>query len=79
MLPAGETTENTLGELRGLLSQGDLVVDGGNSNYHDSQRRGAWLAEAGIEYVDAGTSGGIWGLENGLCLMVAAAMRPSNC
>lgn len=70
MLPAGETTENTLGELRGLLSQGDLVIDGGNSNYHDSQRRGTWLAEAGIEYVDAGTSGGVWGLENGYCLMV---------
>ncbi|MFN2309439.1 MAG: phosphogluconate dehydrogenase (NAD(+)-dependent, decarboxylating) [Gammaproteobacteria bacterium] len=70
MLPAGEITEHTLGELRGLLQAGDLVVDGGNANYHDSQRRGAWLAEQGIEFIDAGTSGGVWGLENGYCLMV---------
>lgn len=70
MLPAGAITEAALSELRGLLSAGDLIVDGGNANYHDSQRRGAWLADAGIEFVDAGTSGGIWGLENGYCLMV---------
>ena len=70
MLPAGDITENTLTELRGLLSKGDLVIDGGNANYHDSQRRGASFAEQGIEFVDAGTSGGVWGLENGYCLMV---------
>jgi 6-phosphogluconate dehydrogenase len=73
MLPSGEITETCLVELRGLLSQGDLVIDGGNTNYHDSQRRGAWLGEQGIEFVDAGTSGGIWGLENGYCLMVGGS------
>jgi len=73
MLPAGEITETCLGELHNLLSKGDLVIDGGNTNYHDSQRRGAWLAEQGIEFVDAGTSGGVWGLENGYCLMVGGS------
>lgn len=73
MLPAGAITEAALSELRGLLRAGDLVIDGGNANYHDSQRRGAWLADAGIEFVDAGTSGGVWGLENGYCLMVGGS------
>jgi 6-phosphogluconate dehydrogenase len=70
MLPAGDTTEATLQQLRPLLSKGDIVIDGGNANYHDSQRRGAYLAEHHIGFIDAGTSGGIWGLENGYCLMV---------
>lgn len=73
MLPSGAVTEGHLSELRGLLSPGDVVIDGGNANYHDSQRRGAWMAEKGIEFVDAGTSGGIWGLENGYCLMVGGS------
>jgi len=72
MLPSGETTENQIRELAPLLARGDIIVDGGNSNYKDSQRRGAWLAEQGIGFMDAGTSGGIWGLENGYCLMVGA-------
>ncbi|MHB9102036.1 MAG: phosphogluconate dehydrogenase (NAD(+)-dependent, decarboxylating) [Sulfuricella sp.] len=72
MLPSGEPTENQIRELAPLLAKGDIVVDGGNSNYKDSQRRGAWLAEQGIGFMDAGTSGGIWGLENGYCLMVGA-------
>ena len=72
MLPSGEPTENQIHELAPLLAQGDIVIDGGNSNYKDSQRRGAWLAEQGIGFMDAGTSGGIWGLENGYCLMVGA-------
>jgi 6-phosphogluconate dehydrogenase len=55
-----------------MLSKGDIIVDGGNSNYHDSQRRGAWLAEQGIGFMDSGTSGGVWGLANGYCLMVGA-------
>lgn len=82
MLPSGEPTENQLKELAAMLSPGDVVIDGGNSNYKDSQRRGAWLAERGIEFMDAGTSGGVWGLDNGYCLMVggskevAAIMRP---
>ncbi len=72
MLPSGATTEEQIRALAPLLDKGDIVVDGGNSNYKDSQRRGAWLAEQGIGFMDAGTSGGIWGLENGYCLMVGA-------
>ncbi|MBZ0104970.1 MAG: decarboxylating 6-phosphogluconate dehydrogenase [Sulfuricella denitrificans] len=72
MLPSGEPTENQIRDLAALLTRGDVVIDGGNSNYKDSQRRGAWLAEQGIGFMDAGTSGGIWGLENGYCLMVGA-------
>ena len=73
MLPSGDPTEQQIHALAPLLSKGDIIVDGGNSNYHDSQRRGAWLAEHGIGFMDAGTSGGIWGLENGYCLMVGAS------
>ena len=82
MLPSGDPTETQLKELAAMLSPGDVVIDGGNSNYKDSQRRGAWLAERGIEFMDAGTSGGVWGLDNGYCLMVggskevAAIMTP---
>ncbi len=72
MLPSGAPTEQQLRALAPLLSKGDIIVDGGNSNYHDSERRGAWLAEQGMGFMDAGTSGGIWGLENGYCLMVGA-------
>jgi 6-phosphogluconate dehydrogenase len=70
MVPAGEATEQTVGSLRALLSRGDIVVDGGNSYYRDSQRRAAELAGAGITFLDVGTSGGIWGLKEGYCLMV---------
>ena len=70
MLPSGEPTEIQIQNLAHMLSKGDIIIDGGNSNYKDSQRRGAWLAERGIGFMDAGTSGGIWGLENGYCLMV---------
>ncbi len=70
MLPSGAPTEQAITDLAPLLEQEDVVVDGGNSNYHDSERRGAWLAQRGIRYIDAGTSGGVWGLDNGYCLMV---------
>ena len=70
MLPCGQPTESAIEELIPMLEQGDVIVDGGNSNYHDSQRRGALLSQSGIGFVDAGTSGGIWGLDNGYCLMV---------
>jgi 6-phosphogluconate dehydrogenase len=70
MLPAGGPTESAITIFSSLLQPGDVLVDGGNANYHDSQRRAAHLAEHGIHFVDAGTSGGIWGLENGYCLMV---------
>lgn len=73
MLPCGDPTETQIAELVGLLAPGDIVVDGGNSNYKDSQRRGAWLAQHGIGFMDAGTSGGVWGLDNGYCLMVGGS------
>ena len=70
MVPAGEPTEKTVRELAGLLRAGDTIVDGGNSYYKDDIRRAAELAPRGLFYVDAGTSGGIWGLRLGYCLMV---------
>ena len=69
MLPAGEITENQIKDLIPLLNKNDIIVDGGNSNYKHSQRRGAMLAELGIGFIDCGTSGGVWGLDNGYCLM----------
>jgi 6-phosphogluconate dehydrogenase len=78
MLPAGAITEATVAELGGLLGAGDIVIDGGNSYFRDDIRRAATLAPKGIRYVDAGTSGGVWGLERGYCLMVGgdqAAVR----
>ena len=70
MVPAGEITEDTVRELGGILAEGDVVVDGGNSDWRDSQRRAGQLAAGGIRFLDCGTSGGIWGLANGYCLMV---------
>jgi 6-phosphogluconate dehydrogenase len=70
MIPAGAPTEAAVTELLGLLGEGDVIVDGGNSNFRDSQRRAAVVAERGVRFVDAGVSGGIWGRENGYCLMV---------
>jgi 6-phosphogluconate dehydrogenase len=70
MLPAGAPTEQTLAELRELLSAGDVIVDGANAWYRDSVRRAAELAPIGLQYVDAGVSGGVWGLVNGYGLMV---------
>jgi 6-phosphogluconate dehydrogenase len=70
MVPSGDPTEKVIAELKGLLSPGDVIIDGGNSNWHDSVRRGQDLAEAGLGFVDCGTSGGVWGREEGYCLMV---------
>jgi 6-phosphogluconate dehydrogenase len=70
MVPAGDITEATVRDLGGMLGEGDVVIDGGNSNWKDSQRRAEQLAAGGIRLIDAGTSGGVWGLENGYCLMV---------
>jgi 6-phosphogluconate dehydrogenase len=70
MVPAGDPTEATIRELSTLLSPNDIVIDGGNSNYRDSIRRSKELAEKKIRFLDAGTSGGVWGLEVGYCLMV---------
>ena len=73
MVPAGAPVDSTIGQLLPLLSKGDVLIDGGNSNYHDSMRRAAAVAEHGIEYVDCGTSGGIWGLKEGYCLMAGGS------
>jgi 6-phosphogluconate dehydrogenase len=70
MIPAGKITEETFQTLLTLADEGDTIVDGGNSNFHDSQRRYAEAREHGVNFVDAGVSGGIWGLRNGYCLMV---------
>jgi 6-phosphogluconate dehydrogenase len=72
MLPAGEITQSTIDELEGLLKPGDTIVDGGNSRYTDSVTRATQLFKRGISFIDAGVSGGIWGLEEGFCLMVGA-------
>ena len=70
MVPSGDPTETTIGELATLLSPGDTIIDGGNSNYKESMRRGTVLAGAGITFVDVGTSGGVWGLAEGYALMI---------
>jgi 6-phosphogluconate dehydrogenase len=70
MLPSGEPTESTVAALGRLLSPGDTIIDGGNTNFHDDVRRAGELKSKQIAYVDAGTSGGIWGLKEGYCLMV---------
>ena len=76
MLPSGDPTEATVAAMAQVLERGDLLVDGGNSNYKDTLRRGGQLQPWGIEYADVGTSGGIWGLSGGYCLMVGAS-RPA--
>ena len=73
MVPAGKPTESVVTKLGELFSEGDLVVDGGNSNYKETVRRGQMLAEKGIEFVDVGTSGGIWGLKEGYSMMVGGS------
>jgi 6-phosphogluconate dehydrogenase len=75
MVPAGAPTEDTIEKLVPSLTKGDIIIDGGNSNFHDTMRRAESLAKRGIEFVDSGTSGGIWGLENGYCLMVGGTER----
>ena len=83
MVPAGEATDSTLDALAGLCSGGDLLVDGGNSNYQGSRRRAAELAERGVRFCDVGVSGGVWGLEAGYCMMAGgeaadvAALAPA--
>ena len=82
MVPAGQATGETINRLSNLLGKGDIVIDGGNSNYKDDAVHAALLAEKGIEFVDCGTSGGIWGISEGYSLMiggkpeVAETMRP---
>ena len=73
MVPAGDPTDDTVNALRALLQAGDVVIDGGNSNWRHSTRRAADLAAVGVGFIDSGTSGGVWGLEEGYCLMVGGA------
>ena len=70
MLPAGKITEDTIGKLGGLLSKDDCVIDGGNTYFKDDIRRAHALAAKGVVYLDVGTSGGVWGLERGFCMMI---------
>ena len=76
MLPAGEPTEETIGRLSLRLDAGDTIIDGGNSFYKDDIRRAAELQALGVDYIDVGTSGGIWGAERGYCMMIGA--RPAR-
>jgi 6-phosphogluconate dehydrogenase len=73
MVPSGEPTQQTIEQLRDLLSEGDVVVDGGNSRWTDDQKHAAFLAEKGIGFVDCGVSGGVWGLQNGYALMTGGS------
>ncbi len=70
MLPAGEATESAVTEIAGYMEPGDVLIDGGNSFYKDDVRRARMVASKGIHYLDVGTSGGIWGLERGYCMMI---------
>ena len=70
MLPAGGPTEETIGDLAKALNRGDTIIDGGNTFYRDDIRRAKMLAQGGLTYVDVGTSGGVWGLERGYCMMI---------
>ena len=70
MVPAGEATQKTVDQLAKLLDRGDMIIDGGNSKWTDDRARAAQLRERGIDYVDVGTSGGVWGLQVGYCMMV---------
>lgn len=73
MVPSGDITENTIIKIRDLLQKDDIIVDGGNSNYKETIRRSELLKEKGINFLDSGTSGGLWGLKNGYCLMIGGA------
>jgi 6-phosphogluconate dehydrogenase len=70
MLPAGKITEETIAQLGGMMAAGDVIIDGGNTNFKDDVRRARELAPKGIKYLDVGTSGGVWGLARGYCLMI---------
>ena len=76
MVPAGETVDRMIEQVSLKMNSGDIIIDGGNSNWKDSKRRGAALSAKGINYIDCGTSGGVWGLENGYCLMYGGEEEP---
>jgi 6-phosphogluconate dehydrogenase len=76
MVPAGDITERTVAELAEHMERDDAIIDGGNSYYHDDIRRAAELSQRGLHYIDCGTSGGVWGLERGYCLMIGGEAEP---
>ena len=78
MLPAGQITEDTVQSLKNLLQAGDILIDGGNANHKDDVRRAQELLPLGIHYLDVGTSGGVWGLERGYCLMIGGEVAAFN-
>src|SRR5260370_7159466 len=73
MVPAGDPTESTVMKLAGLMEAGDTIIDGGNSYFKDDIRRGKILKDQGVHYVDVGTSGGVWGIERGYCMMLGGS------
>ena len=75
-LAVAAAVDSVIAELAGLLERGDVLVDGGNSHYHDDIRRAKTLAKRGIHYLDVGTSGGVWGLERGYCQMIGGETEP---
>jgi 6-phosphogluconate dehydrogenase len=75
MVPAGDPVDQTIDELKPMLADGDIIIDGGNSNFRDTMRRARTLSDHGIQLIDCGTSGGVWGLENGYCLMIGGEKR----
>ncbi len=76
MVPSGKPVDETISALKGSIERGDVVIDGGNSNYKDTMRRAEDLIASGIDYIDCGTSGGIWGLKEGYSLMIGGARAP---
>src|SRR6478752_4453188 len=76
MVPAGKPTEDTIDKLLGMFDEGDTIIDGGNSKWTESVNRHAKCAERGVHFVDVGTSGGVWGLEIGYCMMVGGEDEP---
>ncbi len=79
MLPAGQVTDDTVAELGTLLEAGDIIIDGGNAFYKDDIRRAKALSEKGIRYVDCGTSGGVWGMARGYCMMIGGPKEAVDC
>jgi 6-phosphogluconate dehydrogenase len=78
MVPAGDATENTVMKLASLMEPGDTIIDGGNSYFHDDVRRSKILKEKGLHYLDVGTSGGVWGLERGYCMMIGGSKESAD-
>ena len=78
MVPSGETVDRMIEQVSVKMKSGDIIIDGGNSNWKDSKRRGASLSDKEIHYIDCGTSGGVWGLENGYCLMYGGDKEPCS-